>query len=208
MSREARSEGVLYPLGKRAFDLVVTSLGILFLAPLFVMLSILILLEDHGPVLYAQTRVGKGGREFKFWKFRSMCVDAEVRLEALKAQSEDPHRFKIERDPRITLMGRFLRRTSLDELPQLFNVILGDMSLVGPRPPLPEEVADYDEKAMRRLEVKQGITCLWQVSGRSLLSFEEQVDLDLKYIEERGLFYDIKLLFLTVPAVLLGKGAY
>jgi len=199
---------VLYPLGKRAFDLVVTSLGILFLAPLFVMLSILILLEDHGPVLYAQTRVGKGGREFKFWKFRSMCVDAEVRLEALKAQSEDPHRFKIERDPRITLMGRFLRRTSLDELPQLFNVILGDMSLVGPRPPLPEEVADYDEKAMRRLEVKQGITCLWQVSGRSLLSFEEQVDLDLKYIEERGLFYDIKLLFLTVPAVLLGKGAY
>ena len=208
MSREARSEGVLYPLGKRAFDLVVTSLGILFLAPLFVMLSILILLEDHGPVLYAQTRVGKGGREFKFWKFRSMCVDAEVRLEALKAQSEDPHRFKIERDPRITLMGRFLRRTSLDELPQLFNVILGDMSLVGPRPPLPEEVADYDEKAMRRLEVKQGITCLWQVSGRSLLSFDEQVDLDLKYIEERGLFYDIKLLFLTVPAVLLGKGAY
>ena len=200
--------GSLYPAAKRAFDLLATGLGVLLVAPVFLLISACIYLEDRGPVLFAQRRVGKGGREFTFWKFRSMCVDAEERLAALAGQSEDPHRFKLERDPRITRVGAFLRRTSLDELPQLFNVLLGDMSLVGPRPALPEEVADYDEKAARRLEVEQGITCLWQVSGRSLLSFEEQIDLDLEYIEKRGLLFDVWLLLRTVPAVLLGTGAY
>jgi len=198
----------VYPAAKRAFDLVATGVGVLFLAPVFFLISAWIYLEDRGPVFFAQRRVGKGGREFTFWKFRSMCVDAEERLAALAGQSEDESRFKMRRDPRITRVGAFLRRTSLDELPQLFNVLFGDMSLVGPRPALPEEVADYDAKAARRLEVEQGITCLWQVSGRSLLSFEEQIDLDLKYIESRGLLYDAWLLIRTVPAVVLGTGAY
>ena len=198
----------MYPAAKRAFDLVATGVGVLFLAPVFFLISAWIYLEDRGPVFFAQRRVGKGGREFTFWKFRSMCVDAEERLAALAGQSEDESRFKMRRDPRITRVGAFLRRTSLDELPQLFNVLFGDMSLVGPRPALPEEVADYDAKAARRLEVEQGITCLWQVSGRSLLSFEEQIDLDLKYIESRGLLYDAWLLIRTVPAVVLGTGAY
>jgi lipopolysaccharide/colanic/teichoic acid biosynthesis glycosyltransferase len=197
---------------KRSFDFLMAGLALFFLAPLFAVVALLIKLEDRGPVFFAQTRVGKGGRHFRFWKFRSMCVDAEAKRAALRAQlaemGEDSVRFKMIGDPRITRVGNFLRRFSLDELPQFFNVFKGDMSLVGPRPPLPEEVKDYGPRELRRLEVEQGLTCIWQVSGRSLIPFEGQVDLDIEYIETRSFLFDLKLLLKTVPAVLAGRGAY
>jgi len=196
-----------YQATKRAADVLAASLGLLLVGPVLLLVGLLIKLEDGGPVLFSQTRVGKGGRHFRFFKFRSMVVDAEAKRAALKAESGQL-RFKMRRDPRITRIGAWLRRTSMDELPQLLNVLRGDMSLVGPRPALPEEVADYDAAARERLRVPQGITCLWQVSGRSLLSFEQQVELDRTYVRSRSLWLDLKLLVLTVPAVLTGRGAY
>lgn len=197
---------------KRGFDLIASGMALVFLAPLFAVAALLIKLEDGGPVFFGQTRVGKDGRTFRFWKFRSMCVDAEAKREQLRAAlaecGEDSVRFKMVGDPRITRVGNFLRRFSLDELPQFFNVLKGDMSLVGPRPPLPEEVAEYGQREMRRLEVEQGLTCIWQVSGRSLIPFEGQVELDIEYIETRSFWLDLKLLLKTVPAVLAGRGAY
>ena len=198
-----------YLVAKRAMDLLGSGLALLFLAPVFTVVALLIKLEDGGPVFFSQKRVGKGGREFKFYKFRSMCVDAEAKRAALKEATEDDSvRFKMTRDPRITRIGRVIRRFSIDEMPQFINVLLGDMSLVGPRPPLPEEVAEYTDHEMQRLSVEQGLTCTWQVTGRSLIPFEEQVELDLSYARERSLLGDVKLLVMTVPAVLFGKGAY
>ncbi|MEZ6185879.1 MAG: sugar transferase [Planctomycetota bacterium] len=197
----------LYLIQKRALDVAAAGLMLLLLAPLLVLVAVLIKLEDGGPVLFSQTRVGKGGRPFRFFKFRSMVTDAEARRAKLKADSGQL-RFKLARDPRITRVGGWLRRTSMDELPQLLNVLKGDMSLVGPRPALPEEVADYDARARQRLDVEQGLTCLWQVGGRSLLDFERQVELDRDYARTRSLWLDLKILFLTVPAVLSGRGAY
>lgn len=194
---------------KRAFDLVASLLALIFLSPLLFVIGLLIRLEDGGPVFFKQTRVREFGREFKMFKYRSMCLDAEERLADLLARNQ--HRegitFKIADDPRITKVGKWLRKFSFDELPQLYNVLVGDMSLVGPRPPVPREVALYSLADRRRLLIKPGITCFWQISGRSEIDFSGQVLLDVKYIETRSFWLDIKILAKTVPAVLGGKGA-
>ena len=198
----------LYPLAKRAIDFTLALIGVLLLAPLLLLTALLIKLEDGGPVLFFQTRVGRGGRRFKFYKFRSMRQTAEAERAALVASSGQGIRFKMQQDPRITRCGRWIRRFSIDELPQLLNVLKGDLSLVGPRPPIPEEVASYGPLEMRRLDVEQGLTCLWQVEGRSLLPFEKQVELDLEYIRKQSLWFDLVLIARTIPAVLTGRGAF
>ena len=194
---------------KRALDIVGSLAALILIAPLFLLIGWFIQIEDGEPVIFSQTRVGKFGREFKMYKFRSMRPDAEARLEEVLTQNH--HRegvtFKIKDDPRLTRVGKWLRKWSLDELPQLFNVLKGDMSLVGPRPPLPREVARYSLADRRRLAVKPGITCFWQISGRSEIDFSGQVKLDVKYIESWSFMTDLKILAMTVPAVLSGKGA-
>ena len=195
---------------KRLMDIVLSFLALVLLLPLFLVLALLIAATSPGPVFFVQVRVGRYGRHFRFYKFRSMYVDAEKRKAELLArnQSADGVIFKMKKDPRCTPVGRFLRRTSLDELPQFFNVLLGDMSLVGPRPPLPEEVRQYTLEERKRLNIKPGITCLWQVRGRSDIPFREQVELDKEYIRSCSLWHDIVILLKTVPAILSGKGAY
>ncbi|OQY42308.1 MAG: hypothetical protein B6240_14120 [Desulfobacteraceae bacterium 4572_87] len=167
-------------------------------------------LTDGGPILFWQTRIGLWGKEFPFPKFRSMVVNAEALKDELLEQSDhdDSITFKMKKDPRVTWIGRIIRKLSIDELPQLWCVFKGDMSLVGPRPPVPREVAEYTLADRRRLDVMPGLTCIWQVSGRGDIPFNEQVELDVQYIESRSLWFDIKLLLSTIPAVLLGKGAY
>jgi len=192
----------------RALDVVVTLLALIPTAPLMLVAAILIKLEDRGPVLFRQQRVGKDGKSFTLWKFRSMRCGADRDRSMLRSDDGNTVRFKMRRDPRITRTGAWLRKNSIDELPQLFNVLRGDMSLVGPRPPIPEEVAQYTPRQRRRLSVKPGLTCLWQVNGRADLPFPEQVELDLKYIRSRCIRLDIMLLLRTVPAVLSGRGAY
>jgi len=176
---------------------------------LFLLIAALIKLEDRGPVFFTQTRVGKYGRLFKMYKFRSMCVDAEKRLEQLKSRNQHKEgvTFKLKDDPRITRVGKWLRKLSLDEMPQFFNVFFGDMSIVGPRPPVPREVALYTPADRRRLAVKPGITCIWQVSGRAEIDFSGQVALDVRYIESQSLLTDLKIAVQTIPAVLSGRGA-
>lgn len=198
-----------YPkLLKGAIDRVLALFIIILIAPVLIGLAVAVR-ADGGPALFRQTRIGKGGREFKVFKFRSMVVDAEARLAELRSRNEGAGLlFKVRNDPRITPIGRFIRKYSLDELPQLFNVLGGTMSLVGPRPPLPVEVAGYERAAARRLLVKPGITGLWQVSGRSDLSWEETVRLDLRYVENWSLALDAQILLKTVRAVLSGGGAY
>ena len=195
---------------KRVLDVVGAAVLALVLSPLLALVMLAIRLDSPGPVFFAQERVGRHGRRFRIFKFRSMYVDAEERKAALLAQNEMEGGvvFKMKDDPRITGVGRFIRRGSIDELPQLWNVLKGDMSLVGPRPPLPSEVADYTLEDRRRLEVVPGITCIWQVSGRSEIPFHQQVELDVAYIESQSLWLDLSLLLRTIPAVLLGKGAY
>ncbi|MGE0708215.1 MAG: sugar transferase [Planctomycetota bacterium] len=213
---EALEARPTYELAKRALDVVLAVVALVLLSPLLLLLALLIKLEDGGPVLFSQVRVGRGGRWFRFYKLRSMSPDAEARRAALKARWQDEQaalggdalRFKLVEDPRVTRVGRWLRRASLDELPQLVNVLLGDMSLVGPRPPIPEEVADYGPRERLRLEVEQGITCIWQVSGRSTIPFPRQVEMDLDYIRRRSLLLDLALLVRTIPAVLDSRGAY
>jgi len=194
---------------KRAFDMVASLMMLVLLSPLFALIAVLVKLEDGGPVFFAQTRVGRYGREFKMYKIRSMCLDAEQRLAELldKNRHKEGVTFKIKDDPRITRVGRWLRKFSFDELPQLFNVFVGDMSLVGPRPPVPREVAKYSLAQRRRLAIKPGITCIWQISGRSEIDFSGQVQLDVNYIESQSFWTDAKILARTVPAVLSGKGA-
>ncbi|MEI2644756.1 MAG: exopolysaccharide biosynthesis polyprenyl glycosylphosphotransferase [Candidatus Competibacter sp.] len=195
---------------KRLLDIVVSLELLLLLAPLFLVVAVLIKLESPGPIFFRQIRVGRWGKLFSMWKFRSMYVDAEARKAELLARNESAGGvlFKMKRDPRITRVGRFIRRASIDELPQFWNVLVGDMSLVGPRPALPSEVDKYSLADRRRLEVIPGITCIWQVSGRSDIPFPEQVKLDVRYIESSSLRQDILILLKTVPAVLLGRGAY
>jgi exopolysaccharide biosynthesis polyprenyl glycosylphosphotransferase len=195
---------------KRSLDLIGSGVGLLLLSPVFLTCAAAIRIESPGPVLFRQRRVGRGGEVFEMLKFRSMFQDAEQRLAALKEQNEMAGGviFKMREDPRITRVGKFIRRASIDELPQLWNVFRGDMSLVGPRPPLPSEVAEYALEDRRRLHVKPGITCIWQVSGRSDIPFEQQVELDVDYIYSQSLATDIRLLLQTVPAVVLGRGAY
>lgn len=195
---------------KRAVDVAVSGLGRVLLAPLLLAIGLAVRLTSPGPAIFRQVRVGRFGRHFGFFKFRSMYIDAEARKAALLARNESKAGviFKMRRDPRVTPLGRVLRRLSLDELPQLFNVLLGDMSLVGPRPPLPSEVREYTLEDRKRLNVTPGLTCIWQISGRSELSFAEQVRLDKQYIRTHGLWNDLKILVKTVPAILSGKGAY
>lgn len=193
---------------KRILDIIFSAAGLIALAPLFASVALLIKLTDRGPVLYWQTRVGLHGREFLMPKFRSMVVNAEKVQVGLQGDQPESVRFKMKRDPRITWIGRFIRKFSIDELPQLWNVLKGQMSLVGPRPPIPKEVREYTVSQRRRLDVIPGLTCIWQVSGRSDIPFEDQVHLDVMYIESQDFFLDLKLLLKTIPAVLLGKGAY
>jgi exopolysaccharide biosynthesis polyprenyl glycosylphosphotransferase len=194
---------------KRAIDIVVSLVGLLLLSPLFALIAILIKLDSPGPVFFQQPRIGRGGKPFVCHKFRSMRDGADAERETLTVLNEmKGPMFKIKNDPRLTRMGRLFRRTSLDEFPQLINVLRGEMSLVGPRPPLPVEVAQYEEWHKKRLEVAPGMSGLWQVSGRSLLTFDEMVMLDLFYIENWSLALDLKIMLRTVPAVLLADGAY
>ena len=196
-------------LAKRAFDIAVSGAVLLLTLPLFLVIAVAIKLASPGPVFYRQRRVGKQGHPFTLLKFRTMVRGADVMLDLLVAENEaDGPLFKIRNDPRISRVGKWLRRWSIDELPQLLNVLKGDMSLVGPRPPLPHEVAKYDDWHLDRLEVRPGITGLWQVSGRSELSFTEMVRLDLFYIENWSLAYDMFILIKTIPAVASSRGAY
>jgi len=194
---------------KTVVDRAGAALGLLVLAPLFCGVALAVRFSSPGPVFHRQTRHGRHNRPFTMWKFRTMVADAEARREQLSAanESEGPM-FKMRRDPRVTRIGHALRRTSMDELPQLLNVLRGDMSLVGPRPPLPEEVSRYDERELRRLAVRPGLTGLWQVSGRSDLSWQETVSLDLWYVDNWSVTTDMGLLARTVRAVTDGRGAY
>ena len=194
---------------KRALDLLVAGGALLMLAPLLAVLSGAIMADSRGSVFFRQTRIGKDGRPFRIYKFRSMHVDAEARRAALLGASDRPGIcFKSKSDPRITRVGRLLRRLSLDELPQLLNVLRGEMSLVGPRPALPEEVAAYPQRALARLAVKPGITGLWQVSGRADIGFDKMIDMDLAYARSASLLLDLVLMALTARAVVSGRGAY
>jgi lipopolysaccharide/colanic/teichoic acid biosynthesis glycosyltransferase len=196
-------------LVKRGVDILGSALALLILSPLFLLVALLIKLEDRGPIFFVQTRVGQYGRHFKMFKFRSMCVDAEARLAALQALNHHKEgvTFKLQRDPRITRVGRWLRKLSIDEFPQFYNVLIGDMSLVGPRPPVPREVNLYRLEDRRRLAVTPGITCFWQISGRAEIDFSGQVALDVRYIETQSFWVDAKIMVRTVPAVLSGRGA-
>ena len=194
---------------KRTIDVVGSALGIIILSPLLLMIAILIRLTSPGPVFYIQKRSGLNGRRFILYKFRSMYKGAHQRLAELADRNEvSGPIFKIKNDPRITYVGKILRKFSLDELPQLFNVLRGQMSLVGPRPPLPKEVNQYEPWQRRRLSMRPGITCLWQISGRNKISFDAWMKLDLEYIDSWSLWLDIKILFKTIPAVLFARGAY
>ncbi len=208
--RSGAADAELYRrLFKRPFDVVVSLLGLVLLSPLFLVLAVLVKLDSRGPVFFKQVRVGKDGREFEFYKFRSMVQNAEQMKSKLMHLNElEGPVFKISDDPRITPVGRFLRRTSLDELPQLYNVLRGDMSLVGPRPPLPAEVANYESWQRQKLSVLPGITCLWQISGRNHIGFTEWMRLDIEYIRRQSFGLDMKILARTLPAVLLRKGAF
>jgi lipopolysaccharide/colanic/teichoic acid biosynthesis glycosyltransferase len=195
---------------KRGFDIIVSLLLLLLLSPLLIALGVAVWVEDGGSIFFPQTRVGRYGRIFKMYKFRSMCLDAEQRLKDLldRNQHKQGVTFKLKDDPRITRIGKWLRRYSFDELPQLYNVLIGNMSLVGPRPPVPREVAKYSLADRRRLATRPGITCIWQISGRSEIDFSGQVKLDVVYIESQTFWKDLQILFRTVPAVLTGRGAY
>jgi lipopolysaccharide/colanic/teichoic acid biosynthesis glycosyltransferase len=210
MKRAGNARRKFYETSKRVLDIALSAIGLIVLSPLLVGVAIAIYAHDRGPIFFAQTRVGKGGRLFKFWKFRSMEVNAEALKAALAKQNQhsDGRTFKMKKDPRITPVGRFIRRFSIDELPQIYNIFIGDMSIVGPRPPVPQEVAQYTARDMRRLAVVPGLTCIWQVSGRSELDFKKQVELDITYIKERSFLFDMSLIARTVPAVLSGRGAY
>lgn len=198
-----------YEAVKRFFDVVLSVIGLILLSPLFLITAILIRLESRGGAFYVSERVGKDGKRFQMYKFRSMYEEADKHLQELMDQNEikDGPAFKMTFDPRITRIGRFLRKTSIDELPQLLNIIKGDMTIVGPRPPLPHEVADYTPYQMQRLGVKQGLTCYWQCSGRNNIGFVEWVELDLKYIRERSFLTDLKIILKTFGAVFTMDGA-
>jgi lipopolysaccharide/colanic/teichoic acid biosynthesis glycosyltransferase len=197
-------------LVKRAIDVAVALTMLALLAPLLLLVALLVKLTDGGPVLFWQTRLGRWGRPFAFPKFRSMVPNAESLVDTLLAHNDHKEgiTFKMRADPRKTWIGRIIRKLSIDELPQLWCVLKGEMTLVGPRPPVPREVAQYSLAERRRLEVTPGLTCIWQVSGRSNIPFPQQVEMDLEYIESQSLWLDMKLLLKTIPAVLLGKGAF
>jgi exopolysaccharide biosynthesis polyprenyl glycosylphosphotransferase len=203
-----REQLLMQLLMKRLLDTALSLVVLIILAPVMLVVAILIKLTSPGPVLFVQNRVGMNQRQFKLYKFRSMVADAEARkLELAHLNERDGPAFKIENDPRITRIGRFIRKTSIDELPQLFNVLSGEMSLVGPRPPLPDEVKKYEWMFRKRLCVKPGITCIWQISGRNNVSFDRWMQMDHEYIENWSLWLDLQILLKTIPAVLLSRGA-
>lgn len=199
------------PAARRLIDVLIAGIALVLLSPLLIVAAAAVKLTSPGPVFFRQERVGQGGRRFMMFKLRTMVSGADAAKKALQASvagALDGVRFKIKRDPRITPVGRVLRRFSVDELPQLWNVVIGDMTLIGPRPPVWREVALYDPRALRRLEVRPGLTCLWQISGRSDLSFEQQVDLDIHYIDRTRPIDEVMIVMRTIPAVLSGRGAY
>ena len=203
-----REQMLMQLLLKRIMDILLSLAGLIVLSPLLLVVALVIRVSSHGPVLFAQERVGMNKRLFKLYKFRSMYVDAEKRRGELEYLNEmDGPVFKIKNDPRVTPIGRIIRKTSIDELPQLLNVLRGQMSLVGPRPPLLAEVERYDWRYRRRLSIKPGITCLWQISGRNEITFKQWMEMDKAYIDNWSLWLDIKILAKTIPAVLLSKGA-
>lgn len=202
-------QGKGYLFWKRAMDIVCSVAGLLLLWPVFLITAAAILLEDGGPVIYSQERTGMGGKAFRMYKFRSMCRDAEKKREELLRHNElDGPVFKIRKDPRVTRVGRFIRKTSIDELPQLWNILKGEMSLVGPRPLVTYETEQCNEYQKQRLLAKPGLTCYWQCCGRNDVPFGEWVEMDLKYIREASLWLDIRLVLKTVWTVLKGEGAY
>ena len=206
---ELVNDNIIYLILKRLMDIVGASLGLILASPIMLIVAILIKLEDpKGPIFFSQIRNGAYPTTFKMYKFRSMYIDAEERLQELMHLNEQSGpAFKIKDDPRITKVGKFIRKTSLDELPQLFNVLKGDMSLVGPRPAIPREVEQYTAYQKQRLFVKPGLTCIWQVSGRNNIGFDQWVELDIKYIKTRNLWLDIKLILMTIPAMLGDENA-
>ncbi|PFW57228.1 multidrug MFS transporter [Bacillus cereus] len=209
LAAEEVNQNGLYVFVKRFIDIFGSLCGIIFLSPIFLMVALLIKLEDpKGPVLFKQVRIGKGEKEFGMYKFRSMVTDAEDRLKDLLQHNEvSGAMFKMKDDPRVTKIGKFIRKTSIDELPQLLNVLKGDMSLVGPRPPLPREVKEYTSYDKQRLLVIPGCTGLWQVTERNSVGFKEMVELDLIYIRNRGTVYDLKIIIKTVQVMIKSNGA-
>jgi lipopolysaccharide/colanic/teichoic acid biosynthesis glycosyltransferase len=192
----------------RCFDVAASALGLVLVSPVLLVAGVAIKLTSPGPMFFRQQRMGQGGRPFSFYKLRTMCADAEARKKDLMSLNEQSGPvFKVTRDPRITPVGRILRKTSIDELPQLWNVLKGDMTLVGPRPPLPAEVAEYERWQRRRLDIAGGLTCIWQISGRSTIQFDDWVRMDLRYARASNWWLDLKILALTVPAVVTGRGA-
>ena len=193
---------------KEIFDRILSALLLIFSSPVFLLISVSIKVTSPGAAIFQQTRAGLNGRNFQMLKFRTMIKNAEAMKEKLEGQNEmDGPVFKIKDDPRVTKVGKFLRKTSLDELPQLINVVRGEMSLVGPRPPVPQEVSQYERWQRRRLSMKPGITCFWQISGRNEVTFEDWMTLDLKYIDNWSFGLDLIILIKTIPIVLTGKGA-
>lgn len=191
-------KSIRYYIIKRVIDIIFSLMGLIVLSPILAIVSIIIKLDSRGPVIFKQERVGYKGEHFFMYKFRSMVVNAEELKEKLKDKNEmSGPMFKIKEDPRITKIGKFIRRTSIDELPQLVNVLKGEMTLVGPRPSLPNEVDKFENWMLKRLEVKPGLTCYWQVSGRNDIGFEEWMKLDCKYVDDRNTWVDIKLIFKT-----------
>ncbi|VYU53894.1 UDP-N-acetylgalactosamine-undecaprenyl-phosphate N-acetylgalactosaminephosphotransferase [Enterococcus casseliflavus] len=201
---------IIYYFVKRVIDILGSLVGLLILSPIFLFVAYKIKREEpEGPIFFSQNRVGKNGKIFKMYKFRSMCVDAENKLEDLLKHNEvDGAMFKMKEDPRVTKIGKFIRKTSIDELPQLVNVLRGDMSLVGPRPPLRREIVEYSEYELQRLLVKPGCTGLWQVSGRNHVGFQEMVELDLNYIRNLSLLNDFIIIFKTIIVMVKPNGAY
>ena len=205
---EGMDKNFSYFFMKRLIDLILSILGIVFLSPIMLIIAIAIKVESKGPIIFSQDRVGKDGKFFKMYKFRSMVINAEELKEKLLSQNEmSGPMFKMKDDPRITKVGKFIRKTSIDELPQLFNVIKGDMSLVGPRPNLPKEVAQFSDYHKLKLKAKPGLTCYWQVMGRNSIGFEEWMELDIKYIRERSIWLDIKYIFRTIFVLFGDKNA-
>lgn len=199
----------IYKWLKRCFDVVASGAAIIILSPIFILTSLAILMEDGGPIFFTQYRAGKDMKPFKIYKFRSMYRNAEAQFQRMQERNEQTgHAFKIKDDPRVTCVGRFIRKYSIDELPQLLNIIKGDMSIVGPRPILVEQMEACNAYEKQRLVVKPGLTCYWQVGGRANIKWDEWVELDLKYIKDMGIGTDIKLIFKTIPVVFDSEGAY
>lgn len=204
-----KDKKIIYNFSKRILDLLLSLLGLVILSPLLVIVAIAIKIESKGPIIFSQKRIGLNGQEFKIYKFRSMVVNAEELKEKLSKKNEmSGPMFKIKDDPRITKIGKIIRKTSIDELPQLINIVKGDMSLVGPRPSLPNEVAKFEAWMLDRLNVKPGLTCYWQVSGRNNIDFIEWMKLDLKYVDERSFLLDLKLIFKTFFVLFGDSNAY